>query len=400
MSDADPFYRPSEEILHSYAEVLVKFALNSGKGVQPGEVVECIFPEVAQPLAREVHRIILEVGAHPMMQMQSQYFEHDFYQLSSAKQLEFFPKDYLKAKAQLISHVIYLIDPAHRELPAEVQNNLLTFRKNNHPYKEWLSVKELEEKFSWTVGIWGTEEAAEQAHISLQKYWEELIIGCCLDTPDPVGVWRETFQQLHQTCKALDDLKIERLHFSGADVNLVVELGSHRRWLGGRGRNIPSYEVFTSPDWRSTSGWVRSNQDLYYYGATIKGAEFYFTDGVVQEASAEVGGHTLEVLIQNPGMNKIGEISMTDKRISRVQHALGVTLFDENIGGDFGNFHFALGKSFPAAYTGKSLDELSELGFNQSALHMDFVSTSDRVVTATLRDQTKKIIYQNGMFTV
>jgi aminopeptidase len=39
-----------------------------------------------------------------------------------------------------------------------------------------------------------------------------------------------------------------------------------------------------------------------------------------------------------------------------------------------------------------------DLGFNDSVVHTDIVSTSPRTVTATLTDGTQKIIYDQGMF--
>ena len=61
------------------------------------------------------------------------------------------------------------------------------------------------------------------------------------------------------------------MHVEGEDVDLRISLGEQRRWLGGRGRNIPSFELFTSPDWRGTEGWIYCNQPLYRYGNLVKG---------------------------------------------------------------------------------------------------------------------------------
>jgi aminopeptidase len=78
------------------------------------------------------------------------------------------------------------------------------------------------------------------------------------------------------------------------------------------------------------------------------------------------------------------------------------TLFDENYGGRFGNSHIALGSSYANTYVGDSR-KLSpamkvKLGFNQSALHWDFVNTEKKRVTAVLSDGSRKVIYENGEF--
>jgi aminopeptidase len=78
------------------------------------------------------------------------------------------------------------------------------------------------------------------------------------------------------------------------------------------------------------------------------------------------------------------------------------TLYDENVGGPFGNTHIALGKSYHDCYAGDpgsvARSEWERLGFNESSVHTDIVSTTDRTVTATLRDGSELIIYTGGEF--
>jgi len=76
------------------------------------------------------------------------------------------------------------------------------------------------------------------------------------------------------------------VHVQGDDVDLRIVLGERRRWLGGRGRNIPSFELFTSPDWRGTEGWIYCNQPLYRYGNLVKGIRLEFADGARQRREA------------------------------------------------------------------------------------------------------------------
>jgi aminopeptidase len=66
-----------------------------------------------------------------------------------------------------------------------------------------------------------------------------------------------------------------------------VKIGEKRQWVGGTGRNIPSFEIFTSPDWRGTDGWIRFNQPLYAYGTLIEGVELEFKKGIIVKAMAK-----------------------------------------------------------------------------------------------------------------
>jgi aminopeptidase len=190
----------------------------------------------------------------------------------------------------------------------------------------------------------------------------------------------------------------------GEDVDLKVKLGANRIWKGGGGRNIPSFELFTSPDWRETEGWIRFNQPLYRYGNVVKDVFLRIKKGVVVEATASQGQKVLEQMLKTKNADKIGEYSLTDKRMSRITHVMAETLFDENIGGPFGNTHLAIGMAYRDCYRGDmskvSKKEWRQMGFNNSAEHTDIISTTDRTVTAFLTDGSQRIIYKDGMFVV
>ena len=190
----------------------------------------------------------------------------------------------------------------------------------------------------------------------------------------------------------------------GEDIDLHLTVGSDRKWLAGRGSNVPSFEIFTTPDWRGTEGWINFNQPLYRYGQLIKGVRLEFKDGLVVKAEADENEDMLKEMIATENANKIGEYSLTDKRFSRITKFMGETLFDENVGGEFGNTHLAVGSAYRESYRGNPADvteeQWEELGFNNSVVHTDIVSTTDRKVTATLGDGSEVVIYENGMFTL
>ncbi len=196
--------------------------------------------------------------------------------------------------------------------------------------------------------------------------------------------------------------EIERVHLVGEDVDLWVTIGEQRRWLGGRGRNIPSFELFTSPDWRGTEGWIRFDQPLYRYGNLVKGISLAFADGRVTEARAEQNESILREMIATEGADRVGEFSLTDRRFSRITRFMAQTLYDENVGGPYGNTHIAVGRSYQDAYDGDpatvDAGAWERLGFNNSSVHTDIVSTTDRVVTAQLRGGEERVIYRDGEF--
>ena len=73
--------------------------------------------------------------------------------------------------------------------------------------------------------------------------------------------------------------KLFKLRVFVSDVDLKINMGEKRQWVGGSGRNMPSFEIFTSPDWPGAEGWAKFNQPLYSYGNLVKGIELEFKDG-------------------------------------------------------------------------------------------------------------------------
>ncbi|HEY0517407.1 MAG TPA: aminopeptidase [Solirubrobacteraceae bacterium] len=401
-------YTPPPEILDRYASVLVDYALGGGSGIERGDVVRVTSPESARPLYEALLKAVWRSGGHVI----GGYYpdgeqrgggSRDFFELAGEEQIDHFPARYMRGLIDEMDHQISVIadrDPQALEGvdPARIMRRGEALR----PLMDWRAEKENEGRFSWTLGLYGTPAMAAEAGLGEQEYWEQIVHACFLDEQDPIARWREVGRQLEETRAKLDSLEIERVQVQGEDVELTIVLGEQRRWLGGRGRNIPSFEIFTSPDWRGTEGWIRFNQPLYHYGNLVRDVRLAFSEGRVVEASAEQNEPILREMIATKNADRVGEFSLTDKRFSRITRFMAQTLFDENMGGPFGNTHIALGRSYQDAYEGDpagvSEAEWERLGFNTSSVHTDIVSTSDRVVTATLRDGSERVIYSDGEF--
>ncbi|MCW3031266.1 MAG: aminopeptidase [Solirubrobacterales bacterium] len=401
-------YVPPQDLLERYARVLVDFALGGGEGMRSGEVVRIAAPESAKPLYAELAKAVWRGGGHVISAYRPDDDAHvnlsrDFFELADDAQLDRFNSSYMRGLVDEMDHQITVLaeaDPHALDAvdPAKIMRQGAAMR----PLLDWRGEKENAGRFSWTLGLYGTPAMAAEAGMSLQEYWEQIVHACFLDAEDPIARWREVGERVSATREWLDSLAIERLHVEGEDVDLRVSVGERRRWLGGRGRNIPSFELFTSPDWRGTEGWIYCNQPLYRYGNLVKGIRLHFVDGRVSEASAEENEAVLTEMIATEGADRIGEFSLTDRRLSRITRFMAHTLYDENVGGRYGNTHIALGRSYQDAYDGDPSEvppeRWSELGFNDSTVHTDVVSTADRVVTATLRGGEQRVIYRDGEF--
>lgn len=396
-------YLPSQDILNNYAQVLVNFALNSGQGVKKGEIVQCVVPDVAKPLALALQNTLLKAGAYPVMRLLPTGFDRDFYTLANDEQLEFFPREMMMARAQTLDHQIAVlaeVDPY--ELADIDPQKIMRTRNVQKPYRDWLDAKENKGQFTWTIALWGTEAKAKEVGLSLEEYWQQIIQACFLDKENPIKEWRQVAALQSKIKNKLNQLRINYLQVTGKDVELKVSLGPQRQWAGGSGRNIPSFELFTSPDWRGIDGWVRFNQPLYRYGNVIKDVYLRVEHGLIVEAKAKQGNKFLQSLLTTAHADKFGEFSLTDKRMSRISHPMAETLFDENIGGRYGNMHLAVGMAYKNCYRGDpdqpSAEEWQAMGYNDSAEHTDIVSTTDRTVLATLMSGEEVLLYQNGRF--
>lgn len=401
-------YQPSPEVLEKYAKILVNFALNSGQGIKPGETVYLRCPLSALPFYRALSKVIFDNGGLVIGNLSDDMdgFGKYFFDNATHQQLTAFPAPYYKGLAKVVDHHIAVIaDHDVHELDEVDPKKMMLAQKSRKRFSEWLDKKENDGRFTWTLALYGTPSMAKEAGLSLEEYWQQIINACYLDAADPIEQWRTASAEVRRVAQTLTDLRISALHVRGPDADLKVSLGEKRRWMGGGGRNIPSFEIFTSPDWRGTEGWIRFNQPLYYYGPKVEGIELHFHKGRIKKFSATKNQKLLaEMLATDRGASQLGEFSLTDSRLSRITKFMAETLYDENIGGPFGNAHLAVGKSYHDAYDGSTVgvpkSVFRRLGFNSSAIHVDLISTADRIVTATLPGGKKKVIYQKGQFTV
>jgi len=407
-------YIPPKKILENYAKVLINFALGGGAraggaGIKKGDVVLVQVPEIAKPLYAEILKTIWKTGGHTIGRLlasdDKHYKSRDFFLLADEKQLQHFPDKLIRGQLEDIDHSVFIIAETDKSAMKGVDPKKLMIRGESwKPAMDWRNEKENKGKFTWTLGLYGTQAMAKEARMSPKQYWDQIIKACFLDKKDPIGEWRRVANKIETYRQKLNKLKIDKVHIKGPDADLWMKIGKKRAWNGGTGRNIPSFEIFTSPDWRGTNGWIRFNQPLYRYGNLIEGIELWFKDGKVVKSKAKKNEKVLKAMIATKNADKVGEYSLTDRRFSRITKFMAETLFDENIGGKNGNTHLALGNSYHDCYEGDpgkpSKKEWERLGYNDSSVHTDIISTTPRTVTSYLPNGKTKVIYKNGQFTL
>jgi aminopeptidase len=398
-----------DTLLEKYARVMVHYALNNGNGINKGETVYLVGQECSKDLFLAIAKEIYISGGNLISgyspdNTRANGLARFLLENGSDEQLSFFAQPYWQGLVDAVDHILFIIaEPDIHALEGVPSAKISMMISARSPYMAMREKKEQKGKLSWSLCLYGTESMADEAGLSLGEYWEQIIEACYLREADPVAKWKQVQAEIETIKEKLDALQIEKLHIKGKDVDLTVQIGPNRKWLGGTGKNIPSFEVFTSPDWRGTNGHVHFNQPLYYSGKRISGVTLRFENGLVVESSATENEDALKEMIAQENADKAGEFSLTDKRHSRITRFMATTLYDENAGGQFGNTHIALGNAYKDTYPGDTTaiteEQWTEMGYNSCPkVHTDIVSTTDRTVTATLPGNIEKVIYKNGQF--
>jgi len=397
----------TEKNLENYADVLL-WGLTTARKVsmKKNEIVLVQYELPALRLAEILYARLLDLGMRPVQRLSATFgMEHSFYQKANPKQLTFIaPGD--KELFSNINGRIYLIAPQSlthlKDIDPARIGKAIVARK---PIKDILDKREEKRQYSWTLCIVPTDELARQAKMSLQQYTAQVIKGCYLDKNDPIAEWRRIHDEIKNIKKRLSSLPVKYFYMESANMDLRITPGDYRKWAGVSGHNVPSFEVFVSPDWRGTEGVYFANLPSFRSGNYIEDVCITFAKGKAVKVEAGQGEEFVKKqLSMDPGARQVGEFSLTDKRFSRIDRFMAETLFDENFGGKVGNSHIALGSSYSDTYSGNPAQLTPELkkklGFNDSALHWDLVNTEPKTVTAYLKNGRKIIIYDRGVFLI
>jgi len=243
----------------------------------------------------------------------------------------------------------------------------------------------LGERLRWTVVAapnpgWAREVFGEP---DVERLWEAVGTAMRLDEDDPVAAWRERAAELAARGRALDALDLTEVRYRSADTDLTVGLLPDSRWTGGGDAdqdglaympNIPTEEVFTSPDRRRADGTITLTKPVIVSGQVVEGLRVTFSGGRIAEVTAASGADAVRAeLDTDDGAPSLGEVSLVDRdsRIAKAGILFHNTLFDENAA-----CHVAWGQSFPFAVAGgleMSDEDRFELGLNRSAVHTDVV---------------------------
>ncbi len=343
--------------LENYVDVLF-WGLNISRKAKykKGDIILIRYDNAALHLAEMVFQKIIDMGMHPVLRMAlTVTMEKAYFKQASRKQLIF----KTPGEQELFEHLngsIFLHAPESITHLSDIDPKQINTSILAKKYlREIMNNREETGDFSWTLCMFPTHGLAKHAGLSIEAYAEQVKQACFLNHSCAVSQWESIYENAMQIKKWLTSMDIKYYHIVSDQIDMVISQGDQRKWLGISGHNIPSFEIFLSPDWRGTQGTYFANQPSFRNGNYVKNIKLTFEHGVVKTIQAEEGEEFLrKQLTMDAGASRIGEFSLTDKRFSKINAYMANTLFDENYGGDFGNCHIALGSSYSNSYNGDS----------------------------------------------
>jgi aminopeptidase len=236
---------------------------------------------------------------------------------------------------------------------------------------------------AWTVIPCATEGWARTlfGEPDVTRLWDEIAAVTRLDASDPVAAWDEHVERLTSRARRLSQLALRAVRFRGPGTDLRVGLLEASEWQApvtvttwGQAHvaNIPTEEVYTTPDRNATEGVVRLTRPICWYGSVVENASLRFEGGRVVEAAATVGEDFLRSkLAHDEGASYLGEVALVDNESAVGQRGLVYRngLLDENAAS-----HVALGRAYTEPVPTLSElgdDELVAAGVNFSTMHVD-----------------------------
>ena len=375
---------PAEERLESYARLAVEIGANVGEG----QVVwVTALPEHA-PLARAVARCAYAAGARYVdVDYSDQHVRRARIQHADEETLGWTPP-WVLAKIDYVVEqrgaVISITGDPEPELLADLDGTRVGKTRMRDLAERYLKAVN-QRLLNWTIIASPNEGWANTVfgEPDVERLWDAVITATRLDEADPVEAWRSHIQRLVERAGLMNERAFDSLRFRGPGTDLTVGLTPRTRWLSAveetiEGRryvaNMPTEEIFTSPDARRTEGVVRSTKPLAVTGTIVRDLELRFEGGRAVEVKASSGADVIrEQLRSDEGATRLGEVALVDgeSRIGRSGLVFLNTLFDENAA-----CHIAYGSAFLEAIDGgdtASEAELAELGFNESTIHTDFM---------------------------
>lgn len=268
------------------------------------------------------------------------------------------------------------------------------------------------DQYRWVLTSAPTQAWANKVHPELpenervQALWNDIFYCSRATGADPVRDWEDHVTTLQQRSDWLTKMKIKSLRYQAPGTDLTIELAPRHYWSSARHNaldgvpyvaNIPTEEVYTTPNKTGVHGVVTSTLPLNHNGSMIEGMKLHFEGGRIVDYTADTGLEALKSIIEaDEGSHFLGEVALVpiDSPIAQMNRLFYNTLFDENA-----SCHLAIGRAYPLIEGGTKLGhaEWEAHGLNESLMHVDFMIGSNEMdIDALTMDGQTVPIFRGG----
>jgi aminopeptidase len=388
---------------------LARLTVEVGANVQQGQpVMVSGYPEHA-PLAREIARAAYRAGASRVYtDYTDKHFDRALIELGPEESLSLSSAGQVALLDDMVARKGAAIRVTGEPAP-DLLKDLDQRRVGKLMPIEWLHHWRDaigERSVNWTIVALPNPAWAQQVfgEPDVERLWKAVEKAVRLDTPDPVAAWKAHIERLAKIAAVLNERHFDALHYRGPGTDLTVGLLPGSRWscadfqtsFGVRHvPNMPTEEVFTSPDKRRAEGKIRSTKPLQVGGSVVKDLEFVFKDGRIVEVNASAGADAIRAQVAtDEGAARLGELALVDgsSEVGKLGITFFSTLFDENA-----TCHMAFGSGFSFAVDEKD----RAAGLNTSAAHTDFMVGGSEVEVDGIDKGGKRVpILRNEEFQI
>lgn len=402
--------------IKKYAQLLV----HKGVNVKPGQEVVVQTPVECRDFALDVVQAAYEAGArHVTVIWSDPAFTRAEYENVDVSYLENTPewkRVQLNSLAQEGACFIFIegtdpealkgVDPVKPMTAARARNKQCQAFRHGLDFNEnpWCIAGAPVD--AWAAHVFPDDEPA----VARYKLWNAILLTARADSDDPESAWEVHDATFEKNLRFMNGHHFDRLYYTSKNgTDLVIGMTDKHLWAGGKGQtpdghpffpNIPTEEVFTSPDRQRVDGVVHSAMPLIHQGNKVDKFWLKFEGGRVVDYGAAQGEETLKsILSVDDGARYLGEVALISKNTPIRQTGILFydTLYDENA-----SCHLALGTGFPECYEdGYSMTqaELKEAGVNESATHVDFmIGADDLNIVGITADGEEIPVFSNGQW--
>lgn len=338
-----------------YADLLVNYCVS----LQPGERLYLSSTTLAEPLVAEVYRAALAAGGHCEYDLAVRGQAAAFRELATEEQAAYVPTLYARAIGEFDAYLNVRAPFELRQPPAAAELRAAR-RRAIQPLHQTYFARTADLSLKRSLCLFPCAALAAEAGMALADYERFVFRACKLDQPDPRAAWLAVRERQQRIVDHLNGCTEFRYVNDRSDLRFTTH---GRSWINSDGQtNMPSGEVYTSPEEDSVEGTIHFDYPAIRDGQEVRGVTLEVAGGEIQSWRAESGQSVLDETFTIPGTRRFGEAAIgTNYDIDRFTKHI---LFDEKIGG---TVHLAVGQSYARAG-----------GRNESAVHWDMIADMTR----------------------